>query len=169
MSNDIRKQIADLQKMTAKELRQRHKELFGEENRSSNRQYLFRRIAWRLQALAEGGLSERARLRAEELAREADIRQTPPPNLEMPPAPANLATATGRIEFTRDQRLPMPGTVLTRVFNGREYHVTVLPKGFEYDGEEYRSLSAVAHAITGSHWNGYHFFANSLHEKPGQS
>ena len=168
MGDDLRKQIAALQKMTAGELRQRHQELFGEENRSSNRQYLFRRIAWRLQALAEGGLSERAKLRARELAREADIRQTPPANLEMPPAPANLATATGRIELARDERLPVPGTLLTRVFKGREYLVRVLPNGFEYDGEAYRSLSAVAHAITGSHWSGYHFFRNSFSENAGQ-
>lgn len=59
MSNDLRRQIAAIEKMTVKELRQRHVELFGEENRSSNRQYLFRRIAWRLQALAEGGLAIR--------------------------------------------------------------------------------------------------------------
>jgi len=44
----------------------------------------------------------------------------------------------------------------------KRYEVTVLPNGFEYDGEIYQSLSAVAHAITGSHWNGYHFFKRSL-------
>ncbi len=59
-------------------------------------------------------------------------------------------------------------TLLTRVFRGREYHVRVLPNGFEYDGEAYRSLSAVAHAITGSHWNGYHFFHKSFPENVEQ-
>ena len=52
----------------------------------------------------------------------------------------------------------MPGAVLAREYKGRTVLVTVLPKGFEYEGEVYRSLSAVAHAVTGTHWNGYHFF-----------
>jgi hypothetical protein len=165
MAENIQKEIAALRRMTVKELRRRHMELFGEENRSGNRQYLFRRIAWRLQALAEGDLSERARRRAQELAREADLRSRPPKELTMPPAPADLKTVAGRIAFSRDERLPAPGTVLTRVFKGHEYHVTVLPNGFEYDGQAYRSLSAVAHAITGSHWNGYHFFGIQRRER----
>jgi hypothetical protein len=143
MDLDVQKEIAALRRMTVKELRRRHVELLGEENRSANRQYLFRRIAWRLQALAEGDLSERARQRAQEL---------------MAPAPADLKTVTGKVALSRDERLPMPGTLLTRVFKGHEYHVTVLSNGFEYDGQAYRSLTAVAHAITGSHWNGWHFF-----------
>ena len=158
MSKDIHKEIAALRRMGVAELRRRHVELFAEENHSGNRQYLFRRIAWRIQALAEGGLSDRARRRAEELARDADLRSRPPRELVMAPAPADLKTTAGRMALARDDRLPMPGTVLRRVFRGQEYHVTVLPDGFEYDGQAYRSLSAIAHAITGSHWNGYHFF-----------
>lgn len=155
---DLIGEIEALRRMTVKELRRRHVELFGEENRAGNRQYLFRRIAWRLQALAEGDLSERARRRAQELARDADLRTRPPCELTMPPAPADLKTVTGRIALRRDERTPAPGTVLRRVFKAHEYHVTVLPNGFEYDGQAYRSLTAVAHAITGSHWNGWHFF-----------
>ncbi len=158
MDLEAQKEIAALRKMTVKELRRRHVELFGEENRSANRQYLFRRIAWRLQALAEGDLSERARQRARELARDVDLRSRPPKELTMAPAPVDLKTVTGKNAISRDERLPMPGTVLRRVFKGHEYHVTVLPNGFEYDGQAYRSLTAVAHAITGSHWNGWHFF-----------
>jgi hypothetical protein len=165
MATDIQKDIAALGQMTVKELRRRHVELFGEENRAGNRQYLLRRIAWRLQALAEGDLSERAQRRAQELARDADLRSRPPRELTMPPAPADLKTVAGRIALSRDERLPVPGTVLTRVFKGHEYHVTVLPNGFEYDGQAYRSLSAVAHAITGSHWNGYHFFRGSFQKR----
>ena len=52
----------------------------------------------------------------------------------------------------------MPGAVLTRKYRGRLIEVTVLPKGFDYEGQVYRSLSAVAQAITGSHWNGHLFF-----------
>ena len=165
MTEDLKKDIAALAKMNVAQLRRRYVELFGEENRSANRQYLFRRIAWRLQALAEGDLSERARRRAQELARDADLRSRPPRELVMAPAPADLKTVTGKVALSRDERLPMPGTVLKRVFKGHEYHVTVLPNGFEYDGQAYRSLSAVAHAITGSHWNGYHFFAIQRRER----
>jgi hypothetical protein len=165
MTNDIQQEILALRRMKAAELRRRHLELFGEESRSGNRQYLFRRIAWRLQALAEGDLSERAHRRAEELARDADLRSRPPPELSMRPAPADLKTVSGRIALCRDERLPMPGSVLRRVFKGHEYHVTVLPNGFEYDGQAYRSLSAIAHVISGSHWNGYHFFGIQQREE----
>ena len=57
-----------------------------------------------------------------------------------------------------DDRLPMPGTMLQRKYKGHIYEVEVLDGGFAYDGEVYRSLSAVAYAITGGHWNGYLFF-----------
>jgi len=157
-ADGLAKEIAALRRMTVKELRRRHVELFDEENHAANRQYLFRRIAWRLQALAEGDLSERARRRAAELARDADLRTRPPRELSMPPAPADLKTVTGKVALSRDERLPAPGTRLTRVFKGHKYEVTVLSNGFEYDGRSYRSLTAVAHAITGSHWNGWHFF-----------
>ncbi len=158
MTEDLRREIATLEKMTVNQLRQRHLELFGEENRASNRQYLYRRIAWRLQSLAEGSLSERARQRAEELARDADIRQSPPPGLQVPAAPADLRRISGKIDPKRDERLPIPGTVIPRKHKGVEHHVTVLSDGFEFEGELYRSLSAIAHKITGCHWNGYYFF-----------
>jgi hypothetical protein len=54
--------------------------------------------------------------------------------------------------------LPVPATVLTREYRGKTVLVTVLDRGFEYEGVVYRSLSAVARAVTGSHWNGYGFF-----------
>jgi hypothetical protein len=52
----------------------------------------------------------------------------------------------------------MPGAVLTREYRGRTIAVTVLDEGFECEGTVYRSLTAVAKAVTGSHWNGYLFF-----------
>jgi hypothetical protein len=54
--------------------------------------------------------------------------------------------------------LPVVGTVLTREYQGRALHVTVMADGFEYEGQLYKSLSAIAKAVTGSHWNGYLFF-----------
>ena len=59
---------------------------------------------------------------------------------------------------TSDDRLPAPGTILERLYKGRTYRVNVLDDGFEYSGEKYRSLTAVAQTITGSHWNGFLFF-----------
>lgn len=60
---------------------------------------------------------------------------------------------------------PIPGTVLAREYRGRLIEVTVLPKGFELDGQVYRSLSAAAKAVTGSHWNGLLFFGLKNGEK----
>ena len=78
MENEVetamRKQIDELSRMTVGQLRQKYLGVFGEESRSNHKQFLFRRIAWRIQALAEGGLSERARRRALEIANDADLR-----------------------------------------------------------------------------------------------
>ena len=160
-TENVKKQIAVLERMTVGQLQKRYAEVFGESARSGNRQWLLRRVAWRLQALAEGDLAsraiERSRERARELARDADLRLRPP-DAPMTPANQNGHVATGRMAIQRDERVPPPGTVLARRFKGHEYKVTVLPNGFEYDGAVYRSLSAVAHAISGSHWNGLLFF-----------
>jgi hypothetical protein len=59
---------------------------------------------------------------------------------------------------SRDNRLPVPGSVISKVYKGDIINVNVLDKGFEYDGKVYRTLSSVAGAITGQHWNGYLFF-----------
>lgn len=157
MNTALRAEIEALEGMKAKDLRERYAEVFGEASRSGNRRWLIRRIAWRLQALAEGDLSERARRRAAELARDEDLRVRPPVD-RGPGLGAELRTVTGRLVGTRDERVPVPGSVLTRVYKGDEYRVLVLAEGFEYGGRVYRSLSAVAHEITGSHWNGYLFF-----------
>ena len=72
------KEVAALQRQGAKQLRARYAEVFGETTAANNKIWLIRRIAWRLQALAEGDLSERARRRAEELANDADLLLSPP-------------------------------------------------------------------------------------------
>jgi hypothetical protein len=157
MSPGVRKQVEALEGMTAPELRERYAEVFGEETASQHKRFLQKRIAWRLQANEEGGLSERARRRAEELANDADLRLTAPTRMNEEPA-AVRQTSIRKFSPTHDRRLPMPGAVLTREYRGRTVSVTVLDEGFEYHGEVYRSLSAVAKAVTGSHWNGYGFF-----------
>lgn len=154
---NISREIARLRKMSPKELRARYLEVFGEPTRSGNKDHLIKRIAWRMQALAEGDLSERARRRAEELARDTDVRTTIPKS--PPPTPnGNGHAKTVKATFSDDDRLPVPGTEITREYKGRMLRVIVMPSGFEYEGDVYRSLSAVAKAITGSHTNGYLFF-----------
>jgi hypothetical protein len=79
METNVGREIAALQRMTVKQLRQKYMEVFDEETNGHNKAWLVKRIAWRLQARAEGGLSERARRRATELADDADLRMNPPP------------------------------------------------------------------------------------------
>jgi len=144
---NIGKEIALLKGMTVTELRKRYVKVFGEESRSRHKDYLIKRIVWRLQSLAEGDLSERARRRAMELANNSNIRMNAPkPHTK----PNSDRTTTGKLNLPGNNRLPMPGAVLTRQYKGRNIVVTVLPKGFEYEGEVYRSLSAVAKAVTAS-------------------
>jgi len=158
MSVDVDAAVEALNRMTVPELRARYGEVFGEPTRSYNKQHLVKRIAWRLQAIHEGDLSERARQRAAELANDADLRVTPP----RPPMSACAAeedvVVTAPFRVARDKRLPMPGALLKREYKGRMIQVRVMPSGFEFEGEVYQSLSAVAAKVTGSHWNGYHFF-----------
>jgi hypothetical protein len=100
-------EVTALQRLSVGQLRQRFPEEFGEATPSSNRTWLIKHIAWRLQALAEGDLSERARRRAEELARDADLRlnarRTKATTTTPLSEPASIPTPV-------DQRLPSPGS-----------------------------------------------------------
>jgi hypothetical protein len=161
---NIAKEVAALKRMTVTELRIKYAEVFGEETRGNNKPWLIKRIAWRLQALAEGDLSERARQRAAELANDADLRVMPPRTFPLAvAAPERSKTAT--LPVTADQRLPVPGSILTRVYKGETLQVQVLADGFEFESQRYKSLSAVAKAITGSHCNGFLFFRSALNGK----
>lgn len=157
MSINVAKEVAALGRMTTSELRQRYADVFGEPTRANNKPWLVKRIAWRLQAQAEGGLSDRARRRAEELARDEDLRVVaprPPKSEPVPVGRPRLLAVTGR----PDRRLPVVGSVLTRDYKGRTVRVTVLERGFAFEGEVFKSLSAVAKHITGTHCNGFWFF-----------
>jgi hypothetical protein len=163
MPIDVDATLKALNRMTVTQLRERYGEVFGEAARSFNKPHLIKRIAWRLQANAEGDLSERARRRAHELANDADLRVRPPGS----PTEVNEndGTSTSQFRVGPDERLPTPGTLLKRKYKGRTIQVRVLPKGFEFNGEIFRSLTAVASKITGTHWSGYHFFSLP---KPGK-
>jgi hypothetical protein len=153
---NVGKEIAALRRLTTKELRDRYAELFGEQTRANNKAWLVKRLAWRLQARAEGGLSERALRRAAELADDADLRLSPPRPKAAPAA--NGHTVTAPFCNGADNRVPPAGTTLTRTYKGKHVQIRVLQQGFEYENEVYKSLSAVAKAITGSHCNGFLFF-----------
>jgi hypothetical protein len=157
MNATVRMQIEEVQRMKVGALKDEYQKVFGEESRSGNRQFLIRRIAWRLQAQAEGGLSERARRRAMEIANEADLRLTAPKSYREPGS-EDARTSVSQLLGTPDERLPMPGSELTRKYKGKLIVVRVLDRGFEYDGRVHRSLSAIAHEVTGTRWNGFLFF-----------
>ena len=147
----VRIQIERLRSLKITELRARYCDLFGEASPSFNRAHLFRRIAWRLQAQAEGDLSERARQRAAKLAKDLHLRLRAPRSFWH-------EIECNKDSANRDPRLPPADTVLERVYQGQIVRVTVLASGFEYQGKHYRSLSAIAHRVTGTRWNGFHFF-----------
>lgn len=155
MENDVetamRTQIEELSRMTVGQLRQKYLEVFGEESRSNHKQFLFRRIAWRIQALAEGGLSERARRRALEIANDADLRiRAPKTTFGQDVALDPKLSVSRKVAGALDPRLPEPGTYLEREYRGHRVIVKVLVNGFEFDGQIYRSLSAIASEVTGT-------------------
>ena len=153
---DHRHELAALKRLSVSQLQARHAELFGEATTARHKTWLIRRLAWRIQALADGDLSERARQRAAELARDADLRLQPPQPTTATTLHRDGQRLAGR--GSANHRLPPPGTTLTRLYKGQILQVQVLERGFAFNGQVYRSLSAVAKAITGAHYNGYLFF-----------
>ena len=165
MDAAVLRDIENLRRMSVGGLREKYREVFGEDSRSHHKDFLFRRIAWRLQAVAEGGLSERARRRALEIANDADLRIRAPKDFGPKDTAAARRTVVGAIDGRRDCRLPEPGTLLTREFKGQTFVVKVLADSFEYEERRYTSLSAIAAAISGTRWNGFSFFGLNDGEK----
>jgi hypothetical protein len=151
-------EIEQLRGATVSELRAKYFSLFGQPSRSNHKQFLFRRVAWRLQALAYGELSEQVRQQALVLAQDADLRIKAPRHLVGTPQQVLQPTLRSRREPGRDERLPQPGSILRREFKGQIVVVQVLEHGFQYQDRFYKSLSAIARQVTGTHWNGYTFF-----------
>jgi len=148
---DVTRQIAELASMTTGQLREKFLEVYGYESGSRNRVYMQKKIAWQIQALAEGGLSPFALERIEQLAPLAPIRWRPSLQETISPEEAQARVA-------RDPRLPAAGTILRKQHKGVTHEVKVLDSGFEYAGDNYPSLSKVARAIAGTPWNGFAFF-----------
>jgi hypothetical protein len=169
MHVNVARELAALEAMMVIELRAKYAQVFGEETRVGNKAWLVKRIIWRLQALAEGDLSERARRRASELAQDADLRLSPPRLGKDSSVVVVRRNGKANHRELRDRHLPLPGTVLTRWYKGQTLKVQVLRNGFEYQGQVYKSLSAVAKAITGSHTSGFLFFRGALAARGGNA
>lgn len=164
-----RQALARLQTMSLPELRLEHMRLFGgESTRSKCRRHLVRKLGWRVQELAESGLSEQAKARIHELQRTAPARRAYRPT-ERPPAlvPEYLTPQGPLPSAPRDPRLPKPGTTLQKEHKGAVHVVRILPDGFEYCGERFGSLSKVATRICGGNRNGFRFFAEELRAAGG--
>ena len=160
---DLDATLARLDTMSVAQLQDFHRQAFSEPTHSRHRIWLVRRIAWRLQAQREGGLSERALARADELSAGQQLRQRRPVGR---PAGDGTAIKVVPMPLSRGPTLA-PGTVLRREWRGAIHHVTVHPAGFEYAGRFHDSLSAIATAITGTKWNGLVFFG--LKQSHGKS
>ena len=130
MHVNVAKEVAALEAMKVAELRAKYAQVFGEETRVGNKAWLVKRIIWRLQALAEGDLSERARRRAAELAQDADLRLSPPRQKQITSA---SVSKNGKASTLINGHLPLPGTILTRWYKGKTLSIQVLRHGFEYE------------------------------------
>lgn len=136
------KQVMDLQDMPFPDLKVKYRELFGKEPPAANRKQVVARLAYRIQEIAYGGLTEETKEKLEQIyEKHGDPRK-------------------GRRERLKREKqgIPVAGTRLIREWKGDRYEVTVLHDGFEYEGTVYRSLSSVTKAITGAHWSGPSFF-----------
>jgi Protein of unknown function (DUF2924) len=138
-TDPIPARLAALKTTPTPELKAQWRELFESEPPAFNRRYLESRLAYRIQELAYGGLKPETVKRLEALGEQLDG--------------GNITLRRIRADLK-----PIAGTKLIREWQGIEQTVTVLADGYEWQGRPYRSLSAVARAITGTRWNGWVFF-----------
>ena len=140
--NSVLRQLAMLQSMSLEQLRDKWLDLYGAEPPQYKKQFLIKRLAYRIQELFYGGLSEQAK---------AHLRQAA---LNDP-----VATVKSRIpEERKTNDTILPGTRLVRIWNDQRFEVIAQTQGYQYDGRIFKSLSAVAREITGTRWNGKVFF-----------
>lgn len=158
---DTHNQLEALDTMSVAQLAEKYREVYGEPTRSRNKDYLKKRLKWRLQAERDGGLSDSAvaliQKIGDHLPERWQMRQRPAEPETPAPAPTATQVVTQPTE-PRDPRLPPPGTILRRIFDGRTYEVMVCHEGFEFAGRKYQSLSKLATEIAGTRWNGFLFF-----------
>ena len=154
MGDNTLTKIMVLKEMPLGELEKKYEELFdGKKAPSSNKVYLWRKIAYRIQELEYGGLSSEVQGKIEGFIQKYD----PVNNKSLRPI-TNTNGSSKKSRLSRDKRLPIPGTVITKEYKGITLQVKVLESGFEYNNKTYKSLTAIAKEVTGAHWNGYLFF-----------
>jgi DUF2924 family protein len=140
MTDTVLTRVAALKVAKTTDLKQQWRELFGTEPPPYNRRFLESRLAYRIQELAYGGLKPETIARLEAIAEDLD------------------GGDPDRRRRRAAQDRPIAGTRLIREWQGVEHCVTVRDEDFEYQGRPYKSLSAVARAITSTRWNGLIFF-----------
>jgi len=154
MKSAINAKIAALKNKAIPMLQKEFEALFdGQKASSDNKVYLVRRVAYRLQELEYGSLSQKAQNRLKEL-----IGLYDPVNNKAVRPKVSVETQARTKTRGRDTRLPIPGTIITKDYRGKKYQVKMIENGFEYEGKVYKHLTTVAEKITGAHWNGYNFF-----------
>ena len=145
--HSVLRQLATLNTMTMEQLREKWLDLYGCDPPPYKKQFLIKRLAYRIQEFFYGGVSEAAKTRLGQVAREDP-----------------LARGDGRVSENRQSKDGiLPGTRFVRIWKDRRYEVLAQEKGFEYQGRIFRSLSAVAREITGTRWNGRLFFGLKKH------
>jgi hypothetical protein len=155
MSENITDQITSLKDQTLETLQSRYKEVFATDKiLSTNKVFLWRRIAYRLQEQEYGELPQEVKDRIESLIQQYD----PVNNKALRPTVTSAGKEVVALPSMRDKRLPIPGTVIHKRYKGQDIQVRVMEKGFEYNKKYYKTLSAISEEITGAHWNGYSFF-----------
>jgi hypothetical protein len=139
MTDTVLARVAALKTLAVADLKQQWRDLFDAEPPPYNRRFLESRLAYRIQELAYGGLKPETVKRLRDLAEEFDG-----------------GGPKRRCQPTKDR--PIAGTRLIREYQGVEHCVTVRDDDYEYQGRPYKSLSAIARAITSTRWNGRIFF-----------
>ncbi len=135
MSKTIIRQVLDLEHKTSQEMREIYNSIFDDKcNHNASKNQLQPKIAYRLQELAIGGLPEESRSKLDSISK-------------------------GKTAINGNKHSDLlPGTKICREHGGVMHQVEVLRDGFEYGGQKFRSLSAIARKITGTRWNGLAFF-----------
>ena len=146
---ELLKEVSALNGKPLKDLKEKYQKLYGPKKTVPvNRTFLVKRIVYKLQEQKHGGLSQAAKDKADALIKKHD--------------PVNNKSAKSKNgdakKVNRDPRLPIPGTIIAKVYKGKKLEVKVLENGFEYKSKVYRSLSGIAKDITGDGWNGFLFF-----------
>ncbi|MDP2922649.1 MAG: DUF2924 domain-containing protein [Candidatus Omnitrophota bacterium] len=154
MGENAISEIMALKEMSLGELEKKYEAIFDRKKApSNNKVYLWRKIAYRIQELEHGGLSSEVQGKIEKFIQKYD-----PVNNKSLRSIINTNGSSKKSKLSRDKRLPIPGTVITKEYKGIKLQIKAIESGFEYNNKTYKSLTSIAKEVTGAHWNGYLFF-----------